>query len=78
MRKGDEEHLRRVAQLEEILGPISRPNYDALSKYDTARHSTAGGIIPSGEIVDLDALYRAVEISDRTTREFLNGLERIR
>lgn len=78
MREGDAEHLRKVAELERILGPISRPNYEEKAAYDTARHCTAGAIVPLGEMFPPDVVYQAADISDRVTGDFLKGVEKIR
>lgn len=74
MRTGDEEHLRKVAELEAILGPIDVPNYPELAAFETERHSTPGGIVSEYR----DDVDKAARISERTTYRMLRVLEKIR
>ena len=78
MRTGDAEHLRKIKELEAILGPISRPNYHELSAFETERHCTAGAITSGVLYHQDDELYRAAELSDRVTARMLKDLDKIR
>lgn len=71
MRTGDESHLRKVAELDDILGPIDLPNYPGLSDFDTERHSTHGGVVSEYR----DYVDEAAHISERTTYRMLRELE---